>query len=109
MDVTGLINDDIIDILNNILPIDSNGYIEGTLVRIATSRQVIGTTEYTPTINKTTVEVTATDTVNYSVLRDVNIPLETIAAPTISVIRGYVWYEVQDISGTLEWKNVVIP
>ena len=109
MDVTGLVDNDIIDILNNILPIIDNGYVEGTLVRIATTRQVISTTSYTPIINKTTVEVTANDTVTYSVLRDVNIPAATIAAPTVSVIRGYVWYEVQDVSGTLEWINVVIP
>lgn len=106
MDVTGLIDADIIDILNEILPIDINEYIEGTTVKIATSRQVISTTSYSPTINKTTVEVTATDTVNYSVLRDVNIPPATIAAPTVSVIRDYLWYQVQDVSGTLEWINV---
>jgi uncharacterized Zn ribbon protein len=106
MDITGLIDADIIDILNNILPIDINGYLEGTTVKIATSRQVIGTTSYAPVINKTTVEVTANDTVNYSVLRDVNIAPATIAAPTVSVIRDYLWYQVQDVSGTLEWLNV---
>jgi hypothetical protein len=106
MDVTGLIDADIIGILNNILPIGDNGYIAGTKVKIATSRQIIGTTSYTPTINKTTVEVTATNTVTYSVLRDVNIPAGTIAAPTISVQRGILWYEVQDISNTLRWVNV---
>ena len=106
MDITGLIDADIIDILNEILPIDINGYVEGTTVKIATSRQVISTTSYSPTINKTTVEVTANDTVTYSVLRDVNIPPATIAAPTVSVIRDYLWYQVQDNSGTLEWVNV---
>ena len=106
MDVTGLLDINIIGILNEILPIDINGYVEGTVVKIATSRQVISTTSYTPTINKTTVEVTANDTVTYSVLRDVNIPAATIAAPTVSVIRGFLWYQVQDVSGTLEWINV---
>jgi hypothetical protein len=106
MDITGLIDADIIDILNNILPIDDNGYIEGTRVKIATSRQIISTTSYTPTINKTTVEVTATDSIDYSVLRDVNIPAGTIAAPTVTVERGILWYEVQDNSNTLEWVNV---
>lgn len=106
MDVTDLTNADIVDILNNILPIDANGYIEGTVVKIATSRQVIGTTSYTPTINTTTIEVTANDAVTYSVLRDVNIPSATIAAPAISVIRGYLWYQVQEVSTVLEWINV---
>ena len=106
MDITGLIDAGIIGILNEILPIDINGYVAGTVVKIATSRQVISTTSYTPTINETTVEVTANDTVTYSVLRDVNIPTATIAAPTVSVIRGYLWYQVQDVSGTLEWINV---
>ena len=106
MDVTGLIDADIIDILNEILPIDINGYVEGTVVKIATSRQVISTTSYTPTINKTTVEVTATNSTTYSVLRDVNIPAATISAPSVSVIRGYLWYEVQDISGNLVWRDV---
>lgn len=106
MDITGLIDAGIIGILNEILPIYTNQYVEGTTVKIATSRQVISTTSYTPTINETTVEVTANDTVTYSVLRDVNIPTATIAAPTVSVIRGYLWYQVQDVSGTLEWINV---
>lgn len=106
MDVTGLTNDGIVDILNNILPIDLNGYLVGTTVKIATSRQVVGTTSYTPTINKTTINVTANDSVTYSVLRDVNIPVATIAAPTVSVIRDYLWYQVQDVSSTLEWINV---
>jgi len=106
MDITGLTNDGIVNILNNILPIVTNGYSVGTLVKIATSQQVIGTTSYAPTINKTTIQVTANDTVTYSVLRDVNIPTATIVAPTISVTRGYLWYQVQDVSGTLTWINV---
>lgn len=108
MDITGLVNNDIIGILNEILPIDDNGYVYGTTVKIATSRQVISTTSYTPTVNKTTVQVTANDTVTYSVLRDVNIPAATISAPTVSVIRDYLWYQVQDPTtvGVLEWVNV---
>ena len=106
MDITGLIDSGIIDILNNILPIATNGYIIGTTVKIATSQQVVSTSSYTPTINKTLVEVTANDTITYSVLRDVNIPTATIAAPTVSVIRGYIWYQVQDVSNVLTWVNV---
>ena len=106
MDITGLTNEGIVDILNNILPIVDNSYIVGTTVKIATSRQVIGAVNYTPTINKTTIEVTANDTVTYSVLRDVNIPASTLPTPTVSVIRDYLWYQVQDVSGTLEWINV---
>jgi len=106
MDITGLNSNGIVDILNNILPIITNGYVVGTTVKIATSQQVISTTSYTPTINKTTIQVTANDTVTYSVLRDINIPSATIAAPTVSVTRGYLWYQVQNVSSTLTWINV---
>lgn len=106
MDVTGLIDADIVGILNEILPIDTNEYVVGTMVKIATSRQVIGTTSYTPTITETRIEVTATDAVNYSVLRDINIPPATILAANVSVIRGYLWYQVQLVSLNLEWVNV---
>ena len=104
LDVTGLTDTAIIGILNDIAPV--NEYFVGAIARISTTRQVEGSVTYTPTINKTLVDVTGTDNIDYSVLRDVAIPAATIAPGAISVVRGLKQFQVQLSGPTKTWVHV---
>ncbi len=104
LDVTGLNDAAIISILNDIAPVSE--YALGAIARISTFRSVEGSVTITPTINKTTVEVTATDSLNYSVLRDVAIPAQTITAGSVTVVRGLKQFQVQLVGPNKTWVHV---
>ena len=104
LDVTGLDDTGIISILNDVAPVTE--YSVGATARISTTRMVEGAITYEPTINKTLVEVTGTDSINYSVLRDVNIPPASIVGGATSVVRGLKQFQVQLIGSTKTWVHV---
>lgn len=104
LDVTGLTDAGIISILNDVAPVAE--YAVGAIARISTFRNVEASVSYTPTINKTLIEVTATDTFNYSVLRDVAIPAQSIPSGTTSVIRGLKQFQVQLVGPNKTWVPV---
>lgn len=104
LDITGLTNPGIISILADIAPVIE--YAVGTIARITTFRTVEAAVSYTPTINKTLVEVTATDTFNYSVLRDVAIPPQNIPSGTSSVIRGLKQFQIQLVGENKVWVHI---
>jgi hypothetical protein len=104
LDVTGINDTAIISILNDIAPVSE--YSAGAIARISTTRYVESAVDYTPTIDKTLVEVTGTDAINYSVLRDISIPTASIQSGTDTVIRGLKQFQVQIIGSTKTWVHV---
>ena len=104
LDVTGLNDTAIISILNDVAPVSE--YSVGAIARISTTRMVESAVNFTPTINKTLVEVTGTDSVNYSVLRDIDIPTESIASGTTTVVRGLKQFQVQTVGNAKTWVHV---
>lgn len=104
LDVTGLDDTAILSILNDVAPISE--YALGAIARITTFRTVEASVSFTPTINKTLIEVTATDTFNYSVLRDVAIPAQNIPSGADSVVRGLKQFQVQLVGLNKTWVLV---
>ena len=101
LDVTGLNDTAILSILNDVAPVAE--YAVGAIARISTFRTVEAAVSFTPTINKTLIEVTATDTFNYSVLRDVAIPAQNIPSGTDTVVRGLKQFQVQLVGLVKTW------